>query len=130
MTLRKHCIFGLWAVVSISSRLKNMLLFFAMMCYFSMNLHKICVRYKLPKPINTFILTAKYMTISNKYANPPISALWVCYRTKGETTHQTGAKQLTGETTQGETTQGKRTHGQIDLWAKRLTGETTRYHRG
>ena len=56
------------------------------------------------KPINTFILTGEDMTISNKYAKPPISALRVCYRNKGETTHQTGAKQLIGETTQGEIT--------------------------
>ena len=45
---------------------------------------------------------------------------------KGETTHQIGAKRLTGETTQGETTQGETTHGRNDSGAKQLTGETTR----
>ena len=46
----------------------------------------------------------------------------------GETTHQIGAKRLTGETTQGETTQGETTHGRNDSRAKQLTGETTRDH--
>ena len=47
-------------------------------------------------------------------------------KNKGETTHQIGAKRLTGETTLGETTQGETTQGRNDSGAKQLTGETTR----
>ena len=39
--------------------------------------------------------------------------IWAWLKNKGETTHQIGAKRLTGETTQGETTHGRNDPGPV-----------------